>query len=300
MVVTAAARPILLVHGGAGATRATHHQLRALREALATGGTILRRRGSALDAVEAAVRLLEAGGLFNAGLGSRLQLDGTARMDAALMEGARLKTGAVANLEGIRHPIVAARAVMDRTPHVLLVGPSAGAFAIRLRLPAAPPPDPAKLRQVEAARRRLPRRWRHFSTVGAVARDRAGHLAAACSTGGVAVMLPGRVGDTPLVGCGLYADDRGAAVAITGLGEGIIRLAVAKEISLLVELGLEPREAGRLALRRLRRRVRGQAGALILDRAGRFAILHTTRHMAAGCLVIGRRPVISDHFDRIR
>ncbi len=289
----------MFVHGGAGSTRPAPHHFRALREALTAGGAILRRRGSALDAVEAAVRLLEASGLFNAGLGSRLQLDGAARMDAAVMEGTRLKTGAVAGIEGIRHPIAAARAVMDRTPHVLLAGPSARAFAVRLGLTAASLPDKAAERMLLVARRQLPRYWRHFSTVGAVARDHAGHLAAACSTGGVALMLPGRVGDTPLVGCGLYADDRGAAVTMTGVGEGIIRLASAKEISLLVELGLEPREAGRVALRRLIRRVRGQAGALILDRTGRFAVLHTTRWMATGHLVEGRRAVVAARGEQV-
>jgi beta-aspartyl-peptidase (threonine type) len=304
---------IILAHGGAGTHPITGPQKDCLAEALRRGHDLLRRGGGALDSVEAAIRVLEASGLFNAGIGSRLQLDGTRRMDASLMEGSGLQAGAVAGIEGIVHPIAAARLVMEKTAHVLLAGPPATSFARHFKLERQPPPTRAQRLAIRrdvaraGARREAAATLRLFTrlakarkvgleTVGAVALDRRGRVAAGASTGGIALMLPGRVGDTPLIGSGVYADDDAGAVSMTGIGEGIIRLAMAKAILALVEAGSSPAAAARLLLERLGRRVRGQAGALVLSADGNFAIRHNTPHMAAGYLDGSGKPVVRDRF----
>jgi beta-aspartyl-peptidase (threonine type) len=286
----------------------TKRQRACLAEALEAGYDLLHGGGPAIAAVEAAIRAMEASGAFNAGVGSRAQLDGIRRMDASIMEGRDLKAGAVASLEGIRHPITAARLVMEKTAHVLLAGPQATRFARYFELePLASSPGlrapakqsrgevPATLRLYRAMARR---RRVGLETVGAVALDRSGSLAAGASTGGIAVVLPGRVGDTPLIGCGVYADDLAGAVSMTGVGEGIIRLAVAKEIADRLAAGAAPGAAVRSVLARLAARLRGEAGELVLARDGRFAVRHTTPRMAAGWWTGRSEPVIKDKFER--
>lgn len=306
--------PMLLVHGGAGARPMTAEQRDGLAEALRTGFRLLRRGASALDAVEAAIRVLEASGLFNAGVGAKLQLDGVRRMDASLMEGRTLRAGAVASIQEVRHPIAAARLVMEKTAHVLLVGEPATRFARRFKLERQTPPSPSQRAKARAEHRALgltePQAARTLElftmlkqaevfrreTVGAVALDRRGHLAAGASTGGIALMLPGRVGDTPLIGCGVYADDHAGAVSMTGLGEGIIRIAVAKELVDRLEAGESPAAAARRVLGKLVARVKGAAGALVLAPDGRFAIRHTTPHMAAGWWDGAGKMIVRDRF----
>jgi len=266
--------PILLVHGGCGVKRPTTHQVRIIKKVVGVGYALLQQGASAVDAVEAAVVELERSGRFNAGKGSRRQMDGVVRMDASIMDGRDLAAGAVAAMEGILTPIRAARLVMERTPHVLLAGRHAQQLARRYKLERLPPGG-RRRRGDTASRQSL------WGTVGAVARDRQGHLAAATSTGGIRLMLPGRVGDSPLIGAGTYADDRSGAVSMTGEGEAIIRAGLAKEICLLMEQGLSPLAAGQRALRRMRQRTHGHAGAIIVSRSGSFAILHTTPHMIA-------------------
>lgn len=288
----------------------TPEQRACLVEALVAGHAVLGRRGSSLAAVEAAIRVLEASGLFNAGLGARVQLDGVRRMDASLMEGRRLRAGAVAGIEGVRHPITAARLVMDKTPHVLLVGEPATRFARHFqvtRQPRRPGGTPPALGRGRRAGQTL-RLFRALGrvggfkgrtacgTVGAVAIDVRGTVAAGASTGGIGLMLPGRVGDSPLIGAGVYADDEAGAVSMTGMGESVIRLAVAKEIVERLAEGASPAQAARAALERLVRRVQGQAGALVLDRRGRFAIRHVTPRMAAGYWDGRGDPVVKDRF----
>lgn len=290
-------RPLILAHGGAGIRRMTPVQRDCLAEALATGYAVLDSGGPAVVAVECTIGLLEASGLFNAGRGSKRQLDGVMRMDASIMEGAHLKAGAVASIEGIVHPIAAARLVMEETDHVLLVGPHATTFAKHFHLSRQP---------VRRRPRRLPyerlllmthrsRASRH-GTVGAVALDQAGTVAAGASTGGIDSMLPGRVGDTPLIGCGVYADNRSGAVSMTGIGEGIIRLAVAKAICDGLAVGKSPVVALKQILRRLVTRLEGAAGALVLSVDGRFAIHHVTPHMAAGWWDGVGRPTVKGRF----
>ena len=283
-------------------------QRRCLITALQAGFEVLRSGGPAIASVEAAICVLESSGLFNAGLGSRLQLDGARRMDASIMDGRELRAGAVAAIEGIRHPITAARLVMQETNHVLLVGLPASRFARHFRLERQP--RLAK-RQVLSKRDRKERgaqktlalfkhlyrlRSTGLETVGAVALDQDGTVAAGASTGGIAFMLPGRVGDTPLIGCGVYADDEAGAVSMTGIGETIMRLAVAKEIIDRLAHRESPKKAAKIVLERLIRRIDGSAGALVVSRDGRLAIQHVTPRMAAGYWNGRSRPFVSDQF----
>lgn len=252
----------------------TASQQAILRQAIQAGYALLERGASALDAVETAVVFLERSGEFNAGKGAKRQQDGVARLDASIMDGRDLKAGAVAGVEGILTPIRAARLVMEQTPHVLMIGEATGKLARRCKIETYRFPPVARRKQSNGSAK--------FGTVGAVALDRKGHVAAATSTGGIGSMWPGRVGDSPLIGAGTYADDRSGAVSMTGEGEAIIRAGLAKEICLLMEQGRSPIAAGRLALRRMRRRTKGHAGSIILDANGAFALLHTTPIMIAG------------------
>ena len=248
-------------------------------------------------AVECTICLLEQSGLFNAGRGANRQLDGVQRMDAAIMEGAHLGAGAVASIEGIAHPISAARLVMEETDHVLLVGPFAGRFARHFKLdrhrstgvPRGFSYDRILMRQKRSTTER-------HGTIGAVALDRFGTVAAGASTGGIDSMLPGRVGDSPLIGCGVYADNQSGAVSMTGMGEGIIRLVVAKSICDHLAMGKNPAVAARQVLRMLMSRIRGSAGALVLSPNGRFAIRHVTPHMAAGWWNGSGQPTVRGQF----
>lgn len=283
-------RPRVLIHGGAGSRPPTRSQSDCLAEALMSGYECLKTGHSPLDAVESMIRHLEESGLFNAGRGSVPQLDGIQRMDASIMEGKTLSAGAVAGLEGYLHPISAARRIMTDTDHVLVVGTHANRLARHFGL--ARLSRSKDLIQLKSKRgsiknfnpksRALYREMGLFDTVGAIAMDRAGHLAAGASTGGVAVMLPGRVGDTPLIGAGVYADNAAGAISLTGLGESIIRTGLAKHLAILLGLGWTPKRAANYTLKALVRRIQGEAGCLILDPAGRFAIRHTTPWMSAG------------------
>jgi isoaspartyl peptidase/L-asparaginase-like protein (Ntn-hydrolase superfamily) len=231
--------PVLLVHGGAG----TPHDGKvddetavrdALRAALLAGYELLAGGGAAIDAVETAVRSLEDCPLFNAGRGSVLNAEGHVEMDAAVMEGVSREAGACAGVTGVRHPITLARSIMEKTPHVLLVGEGAERYA---RDAALEFEDPGWF-VVENERAPHAGDPEH-GTVGAVALDSSGHLAAATSTGGVRGQLHGRVGDTPVIGAGTWADER-VAVSCTGTGEQFIRAAVSHELSARVRHANEP------------------------------------------------------------
>jgi L-asparaginase / beta-aspartyl-peptidase len=255
--------------------------------------------------------VLEASGLFNAGLGSNRQLDHVQRMDASIMEGRTLRAGAVASIERVLHPITAARLVMQRTPHVLLAGEGATRFARYVnveRLPRNPalrrrpsgrrrsPSAVVAVKLFQAMARSMPRKASGQETVGAVVLDTKGTVAAGASTGGVDVMLPGRVGDTPLIGCGVYADDETGAVSMTGLGESIVRVSAAKGIADLLELGWTPARAADSVLKRLVRRTGGSAGTIVLSSSGSFAIRHVTPRMTAGYWNGAGDPIVRDRF----
>jgi beta-aspartyl-peptidase (threonine type) len=287
-------------------------QATCLADALAAGYAILSRRGPALIAVECTIGLLEQSGLFNAGRGAKRQLDGVQRMDASIMEGRCLEAGAVASIEGIVHPITAARLVMEDTTHVLLVGPPATRFAKHYQLEQLPRARSLRRRSGRSPRasttaaqtirlyRAMLKAKRtqkdQHGTVGAVALDWSGTVAAGASTGGIDSMLPGRVGDSPLIGCGVYADNQSGAVSTTGIGESIIRLAIAKTICDHLAMGKSPAVAARQVLRMLVSRIRGSAGALVLSPDGRFSISHVTPHMAAGWWNGTGRPTVRGQF----
>jgi beta-aspartyl-peptidase (threonine type) len=288
---------ILLIHGGAGNRKPSKAALSKLSDALSSGFDILGNGGSALDAVTESIKILEDSGLFNAGVGGNLQFDGMRRLDASLMEGKYLKAGSVIGIEGIRNPILAAMHVMD-LPNVILTNTGARRIAVAKGLALLPKPGSDSLRKLERIRKKektLNNLYKQFfSTVGAVALDRYGNLAAGASTGGTPAMLPGRVGDTPIIGAGTYAENSLGAVACTGTGEYIVRLAMAKEICMNLH-EMSPRKASVISLKRLVR-LGGQAGIICLNRKGKFVIMHTTRYMPSGYAVRGRI-MVKEGFD---
>jgi beta-aspartyl-peptidase (threonine type) len=246
----------LAVHGGAGTLRrdamtearaALYHA--GLRRSLEAGRDILAGGGSALDAVTAAVVALEDDPLFNAGRGAVFTAAGTQEMDAAVMDGRERRAGAVAGIFGPKNPVLAARAVMERSPHVLLIGEGALAFCRAQGLLFGEPDSFYTEDRWRALQHTLDRQReglaeetemdesRRHGTVGAVARDRHGNLAAATSTGGMTAKLPGRVGDSPIIGAGTYADNAGCAVSATGHGEFFIRYGAAHEIAARIRHG---------------------------------------------------------------
>ena len=269
-----------------------------LTEALRAGYAMLERGESALDAVVAAVVVLEDSPLFNAGRGAVLNAAGEHELDAGVMDGATARAGAVAAVRRVKNPVLAARAVMERTPHVLLAGPAADKFARSAGVPLARADyytTPERLLALESARARersglsaqASAAERH-GTVGAVALDCSGNLAAATSTGGYTNKMPGRVGDSPLVGAGLYAENVTCAVSATGHGEAFIRAVVAYDVAARMRYRGEP--VARAARRALDRIVAlGADGGLIaVDRAGRIAMPFVSEGMYRGTARAGR------------
>jgi len=224
------------------------------------------------------VVVLEDDPHFNAGLGSVLTVEGTLEMDASVMAGETLAAGAVGAVSGVANPVRLAHAVLAEGREVLLVGEAAAMLAARHGLPRCPPDA---LVTEEARRRWRERRGPAGETVGAVARDPSGHVAAATSTGGVAGKRSGRVGDSAVIGAGTYADDRLGAGSATGPGEAIIRLCLVRSALELTGRGLDPAWVAEQALAELARRLGAAAGLILVDAAGRVGIAHTTEAMAA-------------------
>lgn len=275
---------MIVCHGGAGlVTEDRHDRLRAgVRAAAALGRRMLDDGASAIDAVVAAVRVLEDDPEFNAGTGSALTRDGTVETDAAVMDGATQRVGAVAAVPDLGNAIALARAVLDAGEHVLLAGPSAWTFARTAGLSPAPPgalvTDRARTRLAEHLANR--ERERDGGTVGAVARDQLGRFAAATSTGGIVGKRPGRVGDSPLAGAGTWADAR-IAVSATGDGEAIIRAALAHDLAMRVRFGEPLIDAITASLRELATITGGAAGVIAIDATGpRFLQLSETMPVA--------------------
>jgi beta-aspartyl-peptidase (threonine type) len=273
----------IIVHGGAGLISAERYdRLRAgVRAAAEAGNAILDVDGSALDAVVAAVRVLEDDPEFNAGTGSALTREGTVETDASVMDGDTRRVGAVAAVPDLGNAVLLARAVLDAGEHVLLAGSAAWQFAGEVGITAAPPGSLITPR----ARQRLQEaqayaREREGGTVGAIARDRRGRLAAATSTGGTVRKRPGRIGDSPIPGAGTWAD-REIAVSATGDGEAILRIALARTIAAYAASGMTVREASTAALAELRRVTGGVAGVIVLDHTEHaFAQLSPTMPVA--------------------
>jgi beta-aspartyl-peptidase (threonine type) len=277
-------KPVIAIHGGAGVLRSDKPSGRhraALARALEAGHEILKQGGTSLDAVAAAVVVLEDSPLFNAGRGSSFNSDGEIEMDASIMEGATLRAGAVAAVQRIRNPILAARAVMESSPHVLLAGSGAERFAREHGLKLEPPEYFHTAKRLSALKRRLKN---YHGTVGAVALDQAGNLAAATSTGGYTGKLPGRVGDSPIIGAGNYADNRACAVSGTGLGEAFIRAAVGHDVCAQMRYrGASLAAAAAAALKNVAR-LGADGGLIAVDRRGNVAMPFNSEGMYRACI----------------
>ncbi|MBZ5530478.1 MAG: isoaspartyl peptidase/L-asparaginase [Acidobacteriia bacterium] len=302
--------PVLVVHGGAWAIPddMVDAHLLGVRRALDAGWRVLEQGGRALDAVQAAIVHMEDDETFDAGRGSFLTRDGRVQMDALMMDGATLRAGGVGCVERIRNPIAAARLVLDESPHVYFVTDGAERFAqehgmqlcrneelvvprevarlkeAQAKAAAGQPdttfagsPDPASL---NAGSLSAGRSDDGHDTVGAVALDADGNIAAGTSTGGTVNKAPGRVGDSSLIGCGCYADNQSAAVSCTGWGEPIMKLVLAKWAADRVQGGGAPDAVSQEAMFHLQRRLNGHGGIILLDQRGRFGIAHNTPRMA--------------------
>lgn len=284
----------LAVHGGAWniPDSLVDASREGVRRALERGWQALRSGGAALDVVETAVRLLEDDPVFDAGRGSHLNRERRVEMDASIMAGRDLRAGAVAAIQEVRHPVSVARRVMERSEHVLLVGDGARRFASEQGCELCSTEEllvgrelDRFLRVRDGERGLVEREFdpdaRPMGTVGAVALDAGGHLAAATSTGGTQDKHAGRVGDTPVIGAGTYADDAIGGASATGWGEGILRVVLTKTAVDLVATGLLPDEAATRALQRLVR-VGGRGGLILIDRNARAAAAFNTPRMARG------------------
>lgn len=270
--------PALVVHGGAGPEpRDGRGEARdGIRDALAAAWPALAAGGTALDAVETAVRALEDHPRFNAGRGSVLTAAGTVETDASIMNGDTLDNGAVACVSGVRNPITLARRIMESGRHSLFAGDGALARARALGVELCDPTDLVTERQRQRLAETL------AGTVGAVAIDRAGTIAAGTSTGGMSGKLPGRVGDTPLIGCGTYAETSLGGVSCTGEGEAIIRVTLARRTLEILKVVDDPQRAVDVAISVLGEEGRGGGGLILVDWKGRVAWAHNTPFMAVG------------------
>jgi beta-aspartyl-peptidase (threonine type) len=271
----------IAVHGGAGReTPSSYGPRRAgVLRAVEAGWAVLERGGSALDAVVAAVMVMEDDPYFNAGLGSVLTADGDVEMDASVMTGDTLGAGAVGVVRGVPNPVRLARAVMDEGREVFVVGEAAVALGSRRGVPTCLPEQ-----LVTPATRAAWERCQEppGNTVGAVARDQHGHVAAATSTGGVTGQCRGRIGDSAVIGAGTYADDALGAGSATGPGEAIIRLGMVRAaLERLARGGGDPADVGHEILGQLERRLDEMAGLILVDPAGRLGIAYSTDTMAS-------------------
>ncbi len=283
--------PVLLVHGGAWAIPddMIEAHLSGARNAIAAGWRVLENGGAALDAVEEAVIVMEDDEAFDAGRGSFLNREGKVQLDALIMDGATLRAGGVGCVERIANPVRAARKVLSESPHAYFVAEGAECFAQEHGIPLCRneeliiPREVERLRAFQAGasgKQELFAPAISHDTVGAVALDREGNIAAATSTGGTLNKAPGRLGDSSLIGCGCYADNQRAAVSTTGWGEPIMKLVLAKWAADRVASGNMPQWAAEEAMNYLKDRVDGHGGIILLDSCGRFGIAHNTPRMA--------------------
>jgi len=290
--VDVASDPVLVVHGGAWAIpdNMVDVHLNGVRNAVAAGWRALQKGGSALDAVEEAVVVLEDDEAFDAGRGSFLNRDGKVQLDAFIMEGSTLRGGGVGGVERIRNPIRAARKILSESPHVYFVGEGAERFAREHGIPLCDNSElviPRELERLRAFQEHAVEQAPDLfapaishDTVGAVALDNDGNIAAGTSTGGTLNKAPGRLGDSSLIGCGCYADNESAAASLTGWGEPIMKLVLAKWSVDRVLAGNLPEWVSQEAINYLKLRVNGHGGIILLDAQGRFGISHNTPRMA--------------------
>jgi len=293
----------LMVHGGAGALdnvkddKTAFRYLESIRRILEHGRDVMELGGSALQAVEACASLLEDDPIFNAGCGSVLNENGKVEMDAAIMDGRDLSAGSVAAVDSIANPIQLARFVMTESEHVMLISEGAMRFADHCGMERVPENyfyTPDRVEQLRQARLKRKIMLDHddteedtedqkYGTIGAIARDLEGNLAAATSTGGIVNKRMGRVGDSPIVGAGLYADNETCAVSATGFGEDFMRSVISKTISDFMYMkGMDARQATEAGIEYLVRKVKGRGGVIVLDKDGSCSSGCTTKRMIHG------------------
>jgi beta-aspartyl-peptidase (threonine type) len=284
----------LVVHGGAWAIPddVVDAHLQGVQSALAEGWRVLERGGKALEAVQAAIVSMEDDEIFDAGRGSFLTRDGRVQLDALMMDGATLRAGGVGCVERIRNPIQAARLILDDSPHVYFVGEGAERFAEEHGITLCANEELVIEREVRRLKEAQAKEaaghpdltfagpQSSHDTVGAVALDANGNIAAGTSTGGTLNKAPGRVGDSSLIGCGCYADNLSAAASCTGWGEPIMKLVLAKWAADRVRSGGAPDAVATEAMAYLKSRLQGHGGIILLDARGRFGIAHNTPRMA--------------------
>lgn len=303
----------LMVHGGAGALdnvkddKTAVRYLESIRRILEHGREILELGGSALQAVEACASLLEDDPVFNAGCGSVLNENGKVEMDAAIMDGRDLSAGAVAAVDNIANPIQLARFVMTESEHVMLIAEGAMRFADHCGMERAPENyfyTPERVEQLKQARLKHKIMLDHddletdsedqkYGTIGAIAKDLNGNLAAATSTGGIVNKRMGRVGDSPIIGAGVYADNETCAVSATGYGEDFMRSVISKTIADFIYMkGMHAAEATKAGIDYLNRKVKGRGGVIVIDHDGNCASGFTTKKMIHGWIEHGGEAIV--------
>jgi beta-aspartyl-peptidase (threonine type) len=293
-------RPVIVVHGGAGTWQPERSQsgLEGVKRAAKRGFEILEKGKSAVDSVMEAVMVMEDDGAFNAGYGSSLNIEKNVEMEASIMDGKTLQAGATALLKDVKNPVRLARIVMDKTDHVLVVGEGAEKLANIFCLERRNPITELRLKYYEQQKKTLfegkfelsrlaglvkayPKLF-NLETVGAVALDKEGNVAAATSTGGFPLKLPGRIGDSPLIGCGTYADNQAGACSATGIGEIVIRLVLAKTVCNYMEIGKAAEEAVELGIELVNRRklaTYNHMGLISVDVHGGIGATHNSPNM---------------------
>ncbi|MEM3673465.1 MAG: isoaspartyl peptidase/L-asparaginase [Candidatus Bathyarchaeia archaeon] len=309
-------KPVLVVHGGAGPARPERDNpcLEGVKKAARVGFKILKNGGSTLDGVTEAVAVLEDEGIFNAGYGSSLNILGEVEMEASVMDGKALQAGAVGLLKDVKNPVRLARIVMEKTDHVFIVGEGAERLAKLFNLKRRNPKTEFRLKYYEQQKKALlegkfelpklaeliknhPELFDVADTVGAVALDKEGNVAAATSTGGFQLKIPGRIGDSPLIGCGTYADNQAGACSATGIGEIAIRLVLAKTVCNYMESGKSAQDAVKKAIRLVNERmplVYNHMGLIAVDVNGGFGAAHNSPSLCwAYCTLENPEPVAS-------
>lgn len=291
-------KPALIVHGGAWHIAEAEHaaHLDGVAAAAQAAWAILSRGGTALDAIEQAITMMEDDPTFDAGVGSVLNSIGEVQMDASIMDGSNLRMGAIAAVQGVQHPIHLARLVMLETEHNMLVGQGARHFAMLHGEKMVPQIDLITAREAERFRQYQENppasasesfsglgwdKLHSGGTVGAVAMDTQGNIAAGTSTGGTPYSLPGRVGDSPLVGCGTFADNETGGASCTGHGERIMQVVLAKHATDLIRNGRSAAQAASESIAYMQQRVEGYGGIILIDKDGQPGFAHNTPHMAA-------------------
>jgi beta-aspartyl-peptidase (threonine type) len=293
-------KPIIVVHGGAGTWNPERSQnaLEGVKKAAKTGFDILKNGGSAIDGVTEAVAVMEDDGSFNAGYGSSLNIEGGVEMEASLMDGKTLQAGAAGLLKDIKNPVRLARIIMENTDHVFVVGEGAEKLARIFNLERRSPLTDLRIKYYEQQKSallegkfELPKLFNlvknhpeifKLETVGAVALDKDGNVAAATSTGGFPLKIPGRIGDSPLIGCGTYADNQAGACSATGVGEIAIRLVLAKTVCAYMESGQEAQTAVENAIKLVNKKMPlayNHMGLIAVDVQGRIGAAHNSPNL---------------------